>query len=41
MLLETIIWIIGLGLITYKYDIILLDSINKMSDDYHFIIFSC
>jgi hypothetical protein len=40
MLLETIIWIISLGFITYKYDIILLNSINKMSDDYHFIIFS-
>lgn len=40
MLIETIIWIIGLGLITYKYDIVLLASINKMSDNYHFIIFS-
>ena len=41
MLLETIIWIISLGLITYKYDIILLNSINKMSDDYHFVAFNC
>lgn len=40
MLLETIIWIICLGLITYKYDVMLLDSTNKMSDQHHFIIFS-
>lgn len=40
MLIATIIWIICLGLLTYKYDIMLLDSINKMSDNYHFIIFS-
>lgn len=41
MLLETIVWIVCLGLITYKYDIMLLNSINKMSDDYHFITFNC
>lgn len=41
MFLETIFWIIGLGVITYKYDIFLLNSINKMSDTYHFIICSC
>lgn len=41
MLLETLFWIIGLGFITYKYDIMLLDSINKMSDNHHFIIISC
>lgn len=40
MLIETIIWIIGLSLIIYKYDIILLNSINKMSDNDHFIVFS-
>ena len=41
MLLETVIWIISLILITYKYDVTLLNSTNKMSENYHFIIFSC
>ena len=40
MLLE-IIWIISIILITYKYDIALLNSTNKMSENYHFVIFSC
>ena len=40
MLIETVIWIICMGLITYSYDITLLNSINKMSDNYHFIFFS-
>ena len=40
MVLETIIWIICLGLITYRCDIILLNSTNKMSDNYHFVISS-
>ena len=41
MTLETIVWIISLGFITYKYDITLLNSINKMSDTYHLVLFSC
>ena len=40
MLLE-IIWIISIILITYKYDIALLNSTNKMSENYYFVIFSC
>nr|QYJ09272.1 hypothetical protein [Pleurosigma sp. mgcode 4] len=40
MTIETIIWIISIGFITYKYDIILLNSNDKMSDNYHFIVFS-
>lgn len=40
MILETVLWIIVIIIITYKYDIILLTYNNKMSDNYHFIIFS-
>ena len=40
MRLETILWILLISVITYKYDINLLDSINKMSDNDDFIILS-
>jgi len=40
MLLETVFWVISVGLITYNFDVMLLNSINKMSDDHHFIIFN-
>jgi hypothetical protein len=40
MLAETIVWIVCIGLVTYKYDLILQNYSNKMSDSHHFLIFS-
>jgi hypothetical protein len=40
VLIGTIIWIICVEVIIHKYDVMLLDSINKMSRDYHFIFLS-
>lgn len=40
MLRETVIWIFIVAFISYKHDIYLLNSINKMSDIHYLITFS-